>query len=68
MTIGVPVAVDPVALLAGAPVGLALVLAAALVLVLTLLLLLPLLQAATLATSPMAAHAVIALRYFIPDS
>jgi hypothetical protein len=59
MTIGVPVAADPVdpVALAGALV-LALVLAGALVLV---LLLLPLLQAATLATSPMAAHAVIAL-------
>ena len=67
MTIGVPVAVDPVAVLDGAPAALALVLA--LVLVLTLVvLLLPLPQAATPATSPAATHPVIALRYFIPVS
>src|ERR1700745_1290184 len=65
MTIGVPVAVDPVALLDGAPAALAL----AVVLVLTLvLLLLPLLQAATPATSQAATHPLIALRYFIPAS
>src|ERR1700722_5116634 len=67
MTIGVPVAVDPVALLDGAPAALALVLALGLVLTLVLLPL-ALLQAAPPATSPAATHPVIALRYFIPAS
>ena len=66
MTIGVPVAVDPVALLAGAAAALALVVALALVLALVLLL--PLLQAATPAVSPTATHAVAILLYFIPAS
>src|ERR1700722_3874366 len=71
MTIGVPVAVDPVALVLGALAALALVVALALVLalgLLLLLLLLLLLQAATPATSPTATHAVAILLYFIPAS
>src|SRR3984957_19160519 len=69
MTIGVPVAVDPVAVLLGALAALALVVALALVLALgLLLLLLLLLQAATPATSPTATHAVAILLYFIPAS
>ena len=69
MTIGVPVAVDPVALVLGALAALALVVALALVLALgLLLLLLLLLQAATPATSPTATHAVAILLYFIPAS
>src|ERR1700733_1341663 len=65
MTIGVPVAVDPVALLVGALVALAV--AAALVLVLVVLLP-PLLQAATPAASPMATHAVVRRLDFIQAS
>jgi hypothetical protein len=56
---GVPVAVDPVALLLAALAALALVVA----LVLPLLL-----QAATPAASPTATHAVATLLYFIPAS
>jgi hypothetical protein len=67
MTIGVPAAVDPVALALGALAALALVVAPALVLALGPLLLL-LLQAATPATSPTATHAVAILLYFIPAS
>jgi hypothetical protein len=61
---GVPVAVDPAALLAGAAAALALVVALAL----ALLLLLPLLQAATPPASPTATHAAAILLYFIPAS
>jgi hypothetical protein len=69
MTIGVPAAVDPVALALGALAALALVVAPALVLALgLLLLLLLLLQAATPATIPTATHAVAILLYFIPAS
>ena len=72
MTIGVPVAVDPVALPDGAAAALALVvelaLAVALAGALLLLLLLLLLQAATPAVSPTATHAVAILLYFIPTS
>jgi hypothetical protein len=64
MTMGVPVAVDPAALLGGAAAALAL----ALVPALGLLLLLLLLQAATPAASPTATHAVAIVLYFIPAS
>jgi hypothetical protein len=63
MTIGVPVAVDPVALLAAA-----LALVVALAPVLLLLLPPPLLQAATPAASPTATHAAAIVLYFIPAS
>jgi len=61
---GVPVAVDPAALLAGATAALALVVALALVLLLLALLL----QAATPAASPTATHAAAIFLYFIPAS